>query len=246
MHVFGRREGGHRAVPPTCQHDGNLPLEVQLPFQDTGNSAEVTKGLRRVLRGANERLPLSVIPEATGLEQGRHADCFNGPGDIGRLQHPRERRRAEACAREEALFGDAILGDGDRRRGGAHPHPGGEALQRRCRDILEFRGDGRALIGELVEGRGVVVRGNDLVIGHLAGGTTGIRLQHHDTVAHDARPEREHAPELPATQHAQCGAGQDQVGSGSERPRTRAVCASRRAASRFARAVSPRARIAAA
>ena len=118
-----------------------------------------------------------------------------------------------------------------------------EALERSCRDVLELRGD-RVALGELTEGGGVLVVCPDVMIGDPSRRALGVRVEHHDAIAHRSCSQGEHPAELSTAEHAERGAGQDHPGEGSLRSLTRAVCARLNSVSFVARLGSDRARMA--
>ena len=201
VHVFGGRKGGHLAIPAASQHDGNLPLQVEFPFQDAGHPAKVPERLLGVLDAPTRACPFPSYPRRLVLSSAGTPIAL-----MASVRSASPATRAKGAVRKPAParkpFSAAVLGDGHGRRGGADRQPRGEPLEHRSRDVLELGRDRGALIGKLIEGGRVVVGGDDLVVGDLAGGAPGIRLEHDDAISHDARAEREHAPELPAAQHA--------------------------------------------
>ncbi len=74
----------------------------------------------------------------------------------------------------------------------------------------------------------IVVRRHHFHVRHLAGRRVLIRRQRVDAIAHAPRRDGEHAPQLPASQHANGGAGQYRLDHASSSERTCAACSSRK------------------
>ena len=92
------------------------------------------------------------------------------------------------------------------------PGQGEQGLGRR---VLEFGGDRRALLRQLVERHRMGVRGVEMAGGELGRGRERVRVEHGDAVAQRARRHREHAAELPAAHEPEGGARPDHSTSGS-------------------------------
>ncbi len=68
--------------------------------------------------------------------------------------------------------------------------------------VLELECDHGHAAGELADLIEIVIRPHDLDVGHLAGGRVGIRRIRVNAITHPSRGDREHSPELTASQHA--------------------------------------------
>jgi len=82
------------------------------------------------------------------------------------------------------------------------PVIGLERTDRFERNVFEFIGHDVAARTEFTNRAGVVVRGDDLLVGNLSAWRIRQRLEGDDPVAHTLRFEREHPPELTSPEDA--------------------------------------------
>ena len=85
--------------------------------------------------------------------------------------------------------------------GGATTTSQGEPLQRLRRGVLELGGDDRAAAGELVEGSGIVVGGDEVDVGDRSGGGGGVGIEDDGAVAGEAGGDDGVAAELATSEH---------------------------------------------
>ena len=144
---------------------------------------------------------------------------------------------------KERLLGAAILGDGDGIGARRHDDVGGESFERGGRRVLELDGDRGAALGQLVQGVGIVVLGDEVVIGHHSGGRIGVGFEHDDPVTHGACSQREVAAELTTAEHTEHGRRLDHHAAhgagGKVAAATSAVISARYASRRSRSASSP-------
>ncbi len=94
---------------------------------------------------------------------------------------------------------------------GRRPH-GSEVrggLEPRRADLFDLQGDHGAVAGKVGGGVGVVERRGDEAVDHGVRGAVGRGIERVHGVAHRARGQRRHPPELPTAQDADGGAGRD-------------------------------------
>ena len=174
--------------------DAELGVEGH-PLLHDACHGELVEGGGELGRRADLALSLAVVAEAGGLDDRREPDALGGAGDG-------ERRRRHTEVGEEPLLGDAVLGDGDRVRWRSHDHVGGEPLEGGCRRVLELGGDDRARGGEAVEGRRVVVRRDEVLIGDATGRCGRVGVEDDGAVTHRAGGDDGVPAELAAAEHA--------------------------------------------
>src|SRR5205807_752520 len=113
----------------------------------------------------------------------------------------------KAVAGEELLFAQAVPADVQHLRRRVDRPQLGDRGERLGRDVLELEGD-HVHAGGKAPGRvEVVVGGDDLLVGDLAGGAVVGRVEGVNAVAHAAGGDGEHAAELPAAEDADGAAG---------------------------------------
>jgi hypothetical protein len=92
----------------------------------------------RLFQRGHTRLPLAVIPESACLEDAREEPARGAGIEISGLLDDGVVGDAKAVAGEEALFGRAVLGDGDAVSARRDETALTEPAQASDRDILEF------------------------------------------------------------------------------------------------------------
>ena len=102
---------------------------------------------------------------------------------------------------QERLLGDAVLGDRHGPGGRSDDDVAGEPLQRLRRGVLELGGDDGAAAGELVEGRGIVVGGDEVDVGDRPGRGGGVGIEHDRAIAGEAGGDDGVAAELATAEH---------------------------------------------
>ena len=175
-------------------------------LEDAGHAAQRVKGAPGFLARSHTDLALAVVTETGGLEdpgkQRVGAGVHVGRGPDGRVGGDRHARRLNV-----GFFRQPVLchrhGIARRRRDAGLR----QAAQAVGRDVLEFRGDGRAAPRQMVKPVRVVVGGTDVLVGHPARRTGSVGIQHRHTVTHGLGGLAEHAAQLAAAQYAQPGAG---------------------------------------
>ena len=251
MQVLGRRVDRGAAVLAARDDDRHLEGQVDALLEHGRQRSEGGEGFLRLVARRDARLSLAVVSEATGLEDageervGRRVEI----GD--RLDH-RMRHDRDAARADEALLRDAVLRDGHAvggRRGEAVLREEREALRG---DVLEFRGDGRALQREMLERRRIEVIGLDMFVADRCRRSVARGVEHGDAITEALRRHREHASELPPAEEAEPVTGCDDPaftrhrGRSSSRRESLAtcVCCARHRASFAVSAGSPTASIA--
>ena len=194
----------HRPIG-IARHDHRAFLRQQQSLlQHARRLSHIQPCLPQRVDAAYLGLTFAVVAQACCFE-----NCRKQAG--GRLCHivgrgdDAVRCAGHATAREMLLFQCAVLRNGYcggwRRHGLARR----QILQRGGGHVLEFGGNGVTGIKQLLPSAHVVIGGHNLAVAGLACRTVGGRVEHHGAVAHALGSMHQHAPQLPAAQHAQRG-----------------------------------------
>src|SRR5262249_13844929 len=203
------------------------PLEVDEGLEDRLRAAQGVPGRPGLFRAVDPGLPLAVVAERRALQDGGEADRRQPRLEVGGRAHRGGGRNPEARAREERVFSEAMLRRVEHGPLRPHRHDGGRGLRGRKGDVLEFESHDRDAAGERAHGLEVVVGRAHLDVGDLAGGAVAVGGEGVDPIAHPARREREHPPELAAAEDADRGPGEDTGAHVSLSWSTFRVCSSR-------------------
>jgi hypothetical protein len=193
-----RARGDHR----------DLEREIDEALQHRALALHGRPGLRRIVRLADHRLPLAVIAEARGLQHRRPAQPLQrrlkllDMGDLG------PGGGLDAHLVQEGLLQGAVLGDLQGVAAGTDGDQAGEKIHRLDRDILELQRHHVDGGGEGLQRLTVVPSGGG-VRGDVARRAAFRRLEDMAAIAEPRGVQRQHAPQLPAAQHADHGAGRD-------------------------------------
>jgi hypothetical protein len=180
--------------------DRYLHLERDKGLQDGRRSTERRPGPGRSVTRLDPDLPLAVIPEAAGLQDGGRPEFGERARQVGLTVDGPERGGLDAEFGHEGLFGQPILGRCERQGIGIERPQGRDDLGRPAGHILELVGDDVDGSGERVERCLVIVVGNRSAQRDVEGGTIGIRREDVRAQPEPGRRHRDHAPQLTAAQ----------------------------------------------
>ena len=206
--------GGHRPdrdlpVAAARQHHRKLMLERHPRFKNRRHAADRIPCRIGIGGGSQPRLAFAVIAETPRLEHRRHADFGNRRIKPRPIVDRGKRHRPAAQFGDEGFFGQPVLrhlkADGPR----AHRHPRRQMADRHRVDVLELEGDDIDRRRKTIERRQIVISGARHLGRDIARRHFGLGRQHMDAIAHCRRRQRQHPPELPATEDADCRTGFD-------------------------------------
>src|SRR5687768_10967931 len=108
-----------------------------------------------------------------------------------------------------------------------HGHLPRDGIDRRHGDIFELESHDMHMARKLAHGVEVFISGLDFHVRNLTRWRVGLRRERVYAVAHAARRDGEHAPQLAASEHSDGRTWQDGRGQGSVSPNTLWVCSVR-------------------
>ncbi|SBV97941.1 hypothetical protein KL86APRO_10949 [uncultured Alphaproteobacteria bacterium] len=170
-------------------------------FEDRGRALDRRPRVGRLRRTVNAELALAVVSQGAGLEDAGGAEVGDAALQAREVVDLPPGRGGGADAREEGLFGDAVLCGFEHRPRRAHQRPRGEPLDRRGGNVLELEGDHVHRRGEGVERLGVVVGGGGMRGGHRERRGVILRTIDMAAVAEARGGERRHPAELAAAEN---------------------------------------------
>src|SRR6185437_722435 len=199
-------------------------------------------------------LAFAVIAEASRLQHAFAAtQCCECPARIRIAGDGMERRRIQTQRLDERLLFQAVLREAQGLGAWIHRLQMGNQLDRRCRHIFEFERHRVAAFGEGLHGFAIVELAASVAVGHLKSRRSIIMTVDVCFESQTRRRKTQHAaklataenPDCPARRHGRCQPF-DVAHLSDGASATALVCSARHFASRFASAVSDKARIAAA
>src|SRR5579883_339940 len=229
--VLGRGEVYEGTIGAARPHDRDLAIEIDEGFEHRFLPADCVPRLAGALWCFDAHLPLTVVAECRRFENCRTAEFRDSALEILRRTHLAKRRDRKPCVLEESLLPDALLRCVQHGACGAN---GGAAFGCFCGiggHVLKLERHYADVAREFPDGIEIVVRRDHLDIGDLAGGCVLIGRKGVNAVTHAAGRDCEHAAQLPASEHADGGAGQNGLDHASTSARTLAACSSRNARS---------------
>ncbi len=154
-------------------------------------------------------LSLAVVAEGGGLQHCRTAEIR----DARDASLPSDRTSRYGVVGNPALVRNAFSRIRccvvcKYRSAGPDGRATGRCLGRRRRNIFELERYYADVPGEIGNRIQIVVGRHHFHVGHLPGGRVLIRRERVDAITHAPRGNREHPPQLPASQHADRSAGQ--------------------------------------
>ena len=202
VRVLGHRERPELTGQAAGGDDAQLEVQRQERFENAGHPPELGERRRHPRDGVHAALALAVVAEAGGLEDRRQPDRGHRSGQVGVRCDRGVRPDSQPDPLDERFLGRPVLGDGDCVRAGRHDSAGGESLECGRRRVLELCRHHCAAGGHFVEGAGVVVRRDEVLVDDVAHGCVGIRVEGDDLVPHRPCGDGQHPPELAATEDA--------------------------------------------
>ena len=160
----------------------------------------------------NPDLAPAVVPADCNFEPQRHTERGDARRKVGAGVHLAPGRHRGVDRFEESALGQPVLRARERMQSRAQRPASRDGLGRGEPDVLELVGDDVALLGQAHGRLDVVVGRDDVLVGNARCRATGIGVENGDAVAERAGRQRQHPPQLAATEDADRGANGDRAG----------------------------------
>lgn len=165
-----------------------------------------TQGLRRqslkrghqIVRTAQHRLALAVIPQPRGLQHRGQTKAHDGCPQVVQSLDNRPGCGCRPCAIQKGFLGDPVLADAQDRRVRANWLQGRQQIEPLGTDILELKADDIDRRGEFPQRSRVGIVADGRRMRHLGRRAVHLSRQDMATIAQARRRKRGHPPELPA------------------------------------------------
>ena len=164
---------------------------------------------RSLIERGDANLSFAVVSEIGSLENRRAAEIGDGARELIGSGHGAERSMRKASIGQECFLADAMLRGVQDLASRTHGRLFSSRGRGRRRNIFEFECNDADTGSESADGVKVVVGRDDFEVGYLASGGVGVGGKSVDAIAHAAGGDREHAPELSASEDAESGARKD-------------------------------------